>query len=113
MRIDFWTNLSTASRMLSERAQVRLETALDRFRHRLSSVRVRLIDENGARGGIDKRCQVQVVGARGLALVVTGRGHDASSLIDTVADRVGARVAKMFGRSHRRRDRDSYSGPGH
>lgn len=112
MRFDFWTNVSTTSRPLAERARLRLDAALDRFRTRLSVVRVRLIDENAKRGGVDKRCQVQVVGRGGIRVLVSGKGADAASLIDTMADRVGARVGRLVDRLRGSRHGDSFAGTG-
>lgn len=110
MRIEFRTNVLGAQKPLGERARIRLEAALDRFRDRLSHVRMRLLDENGEKGGLDKRCFVQVVGRRGTTALVTCRGFDAEGLIDSAADRVGHRVSRLFERERETRRGDSFDG---
>lgn len=55
--------------------------AIDRFEHVVRDVEVTLVDINGPRGGVDKRCNVQIrLYPRGL-LVVRNTG---SSIIETV-----------------------------
>ena len=46
---------------LRDHALRRVHTALRRFAPRLGDVHVRLSDVNGPRGGVDKRCHVNVV----------------------------------------------------
>lgn len=53
----------------------RITKTLARLAHRVTSVDVRLTDENGPRGGIDKQCRVSVA-ASGLGLVTTSAKHE-------------------------------------
>ena len=71
----------------SEQEQRQIEKAfklaMDRFQHVVRDVFVTLTDINGPRGGVDKRCSVQLrLYPRGL-LVVRSSG---SALMDTVND---------------------------
>jgi ribosomal subunit interface protein len=78
----------------------RLSFALSRFAGRLEEVEVRLRDENGPRGGVDKVCRVKAT-LRGLpTLVVEAVGADLYAAIDTAADRAG----RALGRSLRRQE---------
>lgn len=40
----------------------KLDTTLDRLASKIASVRIQLTDENGPRGGLDKRCVLTVTG---------------------------------------------------
>ena len=44
---------------LREYALRRLSFAVSRFRHRIRDLRVRLVDENGPRRGVDSRCSIE------------------------------------------------------
>ena len=60
-----WKHL-TRSHVLEEYLERRLRFAIGRFEDRVTAVRVWLEDVNGPRGGIDKRCAIEVDGALGL-----------------------------------------------
>ena len=78
----------------------RLAFALSRFSGRLKDVEVRLRDENGPKGGLDKVCRIKAT-LHGLpTLVVEAVGSDLYATIDTAADRAG----RALGRSLRRRE---------
>src|SRR4051794_10869310 len=49
---------------LASFARERLQTAFKRFAGQIGGINIRLSDVNGPRGGIDKRCQVELVLAR-------------------------------------------------
>ena len=48
-----------ATNELREYAVRRLSFAVSRFRHRIRDLRVRLVDENGPRRGVDSRCSIE------------------------------------------------------
>lgn len=76
----------------------RLAFALGRVSHRIGSVRVRLEDVNGPKGGIDKRCRVSVRGDRGWIVIVEELDSDAYTAVDRAAGRAGRAVQRTLGR---------------
>ena len=82
---------------LSRLARRRFELALGRFNGRVRSVAIRIVDLNGPRGGIDKRCRVTVqLSATKRMLVVEDTDADAAIAIDRVADRTARTVARAI-----------------
>lgn len=79
---------------------------LSRFGGELSSVSARIGDVNGPKGGIDKRCQLQVRGPRIGSLVVAEVSADAYAAVDACAERAGRGVGRELER-HRTRDASS------
>lgn len=83
-------------RATRERVGRRLGFALGRFGDRVGRVAVHLIDLNGPRGGVDKRCRVvaEVLG-RG-PVVVEDTNASLTAAIDRAADRVGQAVRRRL-----------------
>jgi putative sigma-54 modulation protein len=90
---------------LSSYAERRFRTALGRFGRRITHVSVRFADENGRRGGVDKRCHVEVSIPRRPVLLVEERHSDPYSAIDCAADRVATAVSRQLERRFIRRQR--------
>jgi putative sigma-54 modulation protein len=87
--------IRATSRWLSRLAQRRFELALSRFHGRIRSVAVRVVDVNGPRGGVDKRCHVTVrLAAPKRTLVIEDADADAAVAIDRLADRTARTVAR-------------------
>ena len=80
-----------------------LRFALTRFAEAISAVRLRLVDENGPRGGVDQRCRVQVVLRTGDALSVEAVGSDPQAVIHDVCARMARTVARRLARIGDRR----------
>jgi putative sigma-54 modulation protein len=80
-----------------------LRFALTRFTDAVSAVRLRLVDENGLRGGVDQRCRVQVVLRRGNALSIEAVGSDPHSVIHEVAARMARTLSRRLARLRVRR----------
>jgi ribosomal subunit interface protein len=78
----------------------RLAFALGRVGHRIGSVRVRIEDVNGPKGGIDKRCRIAVRGDRGWIVMIEEWDSDAYGAVDRAAGRAGRAVARALGRMH-------------
>jgi hypothetical protein len=83
--------------------------AIDRVSHSLAAVAahvrrvtVYLSDENGPRGGVDKRCRVSVALDTGRPVTVESRGGSVTAVVDGAADRAGHLVHEEL---HRRTDR--------
>jgi putative sigma-54 modulation protein len=80
----------------------RVYFALGRFAAAIRAVKIILCDENGPRGGADKRCQVQLALQYGPPLIVTGRGSHITPLIDHTVDRAGRMAARAIKRKSSR-----------
>lgn len=91
---------ATAAR---DRADRVLRFALTRFAREISAVRLRLVDENGPRGGVDQRCRVHVVLRTGDALSVEATGSDPHAVIHDVCARMARTVARRLSRLGARR----------
>lgn len=89
-----------ALRAHAERA---LRFALTRFGAAVAAVRLRLVDENGPRGGTDQRCRVRVSLAQGGAIDVEGDSADARAAIHSVSARAARAVSRRLGRVRERR----------
>lgn len=92
--------LSDAMRSQFER---RAQFALGRFAAAIRAVQVRLLDENGPRGGVDKRCQVLLWPRRGKPIVVERRGQEIHCLVTDALDRAARTVARALKRISTRR----------
>ena len=78
----------------------RVRFALARFGDAIREVHVTLSDENGPRGGIDKRCRVRITGDRVGAFVIESSAIDVVVAIDEALGRAGRTAARAL---HRRR----------
>lgn len=79
----------------------RTMAALRRFALRLRQVEIHLADENGERGGIDKRCVVTLHQQRGAPLHVAARAGEVVVAADLALDRAARLLSR---RLDRRRD---------
>jgi hypothetical protein len=70
----------------------RLLFALGRFGGRIRRVMVRLEDTNGPRGGLDKRCHIEVRMPGRSVLVVDVRDVELESAVSRAAERIARRV---------------------
>jgi putative sigma-54 modulation protein len=87
---------------LTEHIERRLRFALGRFAERIRHLTVHLSDVNGPRGGIDKRCRIEVgLFPRGVVMV-QGLGDDPFALVTHSARRVRRAVRREL---ERRRER--------
>ena len=104
MRIQIRTERGTLSPALIEHAESRLRFALGRFGDRIAQVAVRLLDENGPRGGVDQRCRVQVALARPRQrIVVEDMDANPFSSVARAAERAGRAAAREIERSRQAR----------
>lgn len=101
MLINIQTQGLELTEALRDYTEKRLAYALSHAQQRIQRVQVRLIDVNGPRGGVDKRCQIDVR-LKGLPSVVI---EDTESDLYLAIDRAAERVARMLARrldKHRR-----------
>jgi hypothetical protein len=76
----------------------RLQFSLRRLRSLVPRARVRLSDVNGPRGGVDKRCQIELSTDVAGKLVITAMARDWRHAIDSAL----ARAARLLLRNWRR-----------
>ncbi len=82
-----------------ELVERRLSFALSRFGGRVRAVSVSLVDLNGPRGGIDKKCSMQArLASRGSVRV-----EDTDSEVPAAVDRAAMRLARAVTRALERR----------
>lgn len=84
-------------------AQRRLGFALDRFAERIRTVRLKLGDMNGSRGGVDKRCQLAISLAHSSPITLESRASTVQGAIDRIASKVRSFVERRFVRKHEQR----------
>jgi ribosomal subunit interface protein len=102
MRIEIRGNVDLSS-ALGQYVERRFQAALGRFSKRLLLVTVRLMDLNGPKGGVDKRCQVILPMPPSSPLMVEESHADLYTAIDYAADRAARAVAREIGRRRSKR----------
>jgi putative sigma-54 modulation protein len=95
MRVEVRFRGLESSPAVIEYATRRVHQHLSRFGRQVSGVTVRLVDVNGPKGGVDKRCQLSVSGPRLGAVKLTETQANVLAGIDLALDR----VAHLIGRS--------------
>ena len=106
MQINIQAQGFTLTDGLREHTSRRLQFAFGWASHYLGKVSVRLSDENGPRGGKDKRCRIQIAFAGARDVVIEDTETDLYVAIDRAADRAGRSVARRL-----ERQRDHRHGP--
>ncbi len=97
MQIETRGNIDL-SPALEQYVQRRFQVALRRFGRRLPLVVVRLTDENGPKGGVDKRCQVTLPMPPSTPILVEEHHADMYTAIDYAAERVSRAVTREIER---------------
>jgi putative sigma-54 modulation protein len=111
MRIDIRWKGQPKSQSLADHVQNRLRFTLHGFQERIRTFTVRFEDTNGPRGGIDKRCSVELTGAFGV-LVAEARDSNFFAAADLALSRAERAVAKSLKRERRSRERLGQHVPG-
>ncbi len=83
---------------LREVAQQRLRFSLRRLSWLVPRATVRLSDVNGPRGGIDKRCQLELRTDGGVTAIVTSVASDWRTAIDHAVARAGRILMRQWRR---------------
>ncbi len=86
------------ARETQERIERSIAFALDRFGRRIRRVTVGLTDLNGPRGGVDKRCRVEVALEPSGLVLVHEDSQDLVTAVDLAAGRISATVARKLER---------------
>jgi putative sigma-54 modulation protein len=84
-------------------AQRRLAFALDRFAERIRTVRLKLDDINGSRGGVDKRCQLAISLAHSSPITLESRASTVQGAVDRMAGKVRSSIERRFVRKQEQR----------
>lgn len=94
--------------VLNAHADRALRFALTRFAALLTEVRLRLVDDNGPRGGVDQRARVWLRLRRGDVLTVEAVDQDPRVAIARAADRAARALVRRLarGRAPRGQTRD-------
>lgn len=87
--------LTAPTRQLARR---RLLFALSRFDSKLEEVTLKVDDLNGPKGGIDKRCQLQIKLCYGSEVILTNLDSTVEASISRLADRAGRTIARRISR---------------
>ena len=101
MRIEIQASGFALTESIQSHVRRRVGFALDRLRGRIRRVYVRLSDINGSRGGIDKRCQLQVQLADSSDVVVVDVQRDLYAAMTRAVDRAAAAIARRIDRMRR------------
>ncbi len=81
---------------LRDQAESRVRCATQRLSGFVSRAVVRLKDLNGPRGGVDKLCQIQFNTANGGVLVVSSRGANWRTTLETALARAIHALSRRF-----------------
>ncbi|MES2718876.1 MAG: HPF/RaiA family ribosome-associated protein [Pseudomonadota bacterium] len=86
---------------LRQLAVTRLQFVLRRMRWLVPRATLRLSDLNGPRGGVDKRCQVELDTDGSGKVVINAVARDWRSAIDSALARAGRVLLRLWQRSRR------------
>lgn len=86
---------------LREVAERRLRFVMRRLTWLVPRVRVQLSDVNGPRGGVDKRCQVELKTATSGTVVITAMASDWNAALETALARSARALVRVWRRSRR------------
>lgn len=98
MRLDIRGRAFAVTSALDRHVNRRLRFAVGRFGPRVHRVVVRLGDDNGPRGGVDKVCRV-VATTRAGTCVVEAVDRDLYRAIDRATERTGRAVGRALARA--------------
>ncbi len=105
MSIDIQSSGFTLTPAIRDWTERRLRLALGSLGDYVLRSAIRLSDQNGPRGGIDKRCTVRLSLPGQPAVVVAQQSDDLYLAIDLACDRAGRTTSRRTGRNvARRRD---------
>jgi putative sigma-54 modulation protein len=85
-------------RTLRDHIARRLQFALNRVQHDIQFINVRIDDQNGPKGDVDKRCQIHLVLAGLPDVVVTEKAVNIVAAVDQAVRRTVIAVHRLGGR---------------
>jgi len=98
MQFEIHTKNIRISHPLRVHIERRLSFALERFAVRITRVCVWLGDQNGPKGGVDKRCRVAIVLLPSTTIVMEDQDASIYTAIDRVADKAGRCIGRRLKR---------------
>jgi putative sigma-54 modulation protein len=109
MRIHVRAVHLSIDRETRTRVERRLAASLGRLAHRIQRVGVRIVDENGPRGGSDMACLVEVRLRRAGSIFVEATDLSLDEAVKEAADKAATAVARTLerGRDARRKSAES------
>ena len=99
MNVDIQSLGFPITTALADHTARRLRFVLTRYSGRIQRVVVRMGDENGPRGGVDKFCRIQVYLCTAPVAAIEDNGPELYAVINRAVDRVGRAVVKHLDRS--------------
>ena len=99
MKIDIQTHGFSLTDSIRDYTKLRLQFAVNRGDKRVIGVQVRLADINGPRGGIDKRCQIDLSLAGHNDIVIEDIETNLYVAIDRASDRCARTLARKLERA--------------
>ena len=99
MQIEIQARGFKLTEALRTQAERRVRFALGSTSGRVRSVVMRLVDENGPRGGVDKRCTIRAALPGVPPVVIEQQEADLYVAIDRAADRAGRAVSRRLGKA--------------
>ena len=99
MQLDIQTNGVSLTKALKSYTTRRMQFALNRNDSYITRVRVWLADINGPRGGVDKRCQIELKLAGKNNIVIEDIEADLYFAIDRASDRCMRTLGRHLARS--------------
>jgi putative sigma-54 modulation protein len=99
MQIDIQATGFRLTERLRAQAERRVRFALGSTSGRVRSIVMRLADENGPRGGVDKRCTIRANLPGGPPVIIEQQDADIYVAIDRAADRAGRAVSRRLERA--------------
>lgn len=85
---------------LREVAERRVKFVMRRLTWLVPRAKVQLSDINGPRGGVDKRCQVELKTASAGTVVITSIARDFRSALDSALSRAARALVRIGRRGH-------------
>lgn len=101
MRIAIHANGFDMTTALRQYTEQRLATALGWARLHMRKLAVSLSDINGPRGGVDKRCKIQVQLGNGREVIIEECEADLYAAIDRAAERADRAVVRSVERTRK------------
>ncbi len=98
MKLHFRSN-DLEGQLWQQRTANRLRQALGRLRGLVARIKIRLDDVNGPAGGVDKRCNVEVLVRGSSPVTVSATARSWQDSVDAVASRLRQRVASQLHRA--------------
>lgn len=98
MQLDIQTNGFSITESIRHYTTQRMQFALDRNDGKIIQARVSLADINGPRGGVDKKCQINLALAGQNNIVIEDTEADLYVAIDRASDRCERTLARRLER---------------